>query len=222
MNIFSTPITVYNFGENSRQLNKRLIEDIMSEQYSRPGFERSGVNVWQSDEGMEKRHESFTLLRSLVFPVVHNFIDSIGAKETNDSKFAIENFWANVNTNQNAFHLPHIHGVGRTFLSGVYYPSSGIKNDIDLSDQQDLNENIQIVSTNRPPPGSLVLHDPSQFVKTQVRPDNLQSHPYFGLPIIVVPKEGALVLFPNYIPHSVVPTAEPDLTRISIAFEVTI
>jgi hypothetical protein len=218
---FATPILIENLKNTSRALNWELVDDILSEQASKEGETRSGVNVWQSAPTLDTQYESFKKLKHIITSYVHQFLSEIGARSINVNNFNVGGFWANVNSNPFAYHFPHIHGNGDTFISGIYYPSSGILYDQHLSLEEDLNADVKILSTNRPPPGSLVLHDPAEFVKTQVKPTGLQSYPYFGLPTVVVPREGVLVLFPNYIAHSVVPTEQKNFTRISIAFTVT-
>ena len=90
-----------------------------------------------------------------------------------------------------------------------------------------MNENLDdpsfpLSAPKDPPPGALVLMDPSGYTKTLVKPDRgkLNTYPYYGHEVCISPKEGICVIFPQYLPHMVVPTQEENLMRISIAFAI--
>ncbi len=111
----------------------------------------------------------------------------------------------------------HIHGSGAVIATGVYYPSSLIKDE--KSDKEDLDDfNPQTVFQETGVGGELVIYDPSYIVKRQViKPSG--SHYYEALKTIA-PRESLLILFPQYLPHSVEPLLNTQLKRYSISFTV--
>ena len=66
--------------------------------------------------------------------------------------------------------------------------------------------------------GELIIYDPSYIVKRQViKPSG--SHYYEAIKEIS-PRESLLILFPQYLPHSVEPLLDDRLKRYSISFTI--
>lgn len=218
-NLFSVPFKIFNLGEQSRELNKQLISDILEEKEKNNNQVRTGINVWQSHADLETKYDSFNQLRKTFSDLTFPFLSKIGFKGDIASYVRCEDFWANVNDNPYAYHVPHMHGYGNTIFTGVYYPSSGLQDNINISDKQNLDlDPIDFYSSSYPKPGSIVFSDPAVSIKRQVKRNQIQSYPYFGLDMCLTPREGVMVVFPHYLMHSVTPTEKHGFTRISIAF----
>lgn len=218
INAFAIPIVCGCFGEQSRKLNKQLLDDIFHCIENSDLEKRSGIGVKQTLLGLETFYTSFELLSGLISNYSEKYITSTGVKLKNSP--LVKDFWANVNNDSSAFHMPHSHSVKSSLFTGVYFPSSGIQNDIHVSDTQNLDEEIKLVSKTQPNPGDLVLLDPLENIKTAIASDNIEKYPYFGNPICIEPKESTIVIFPSYLMHMVTPTKKENFTRISIAFNI--
>jgi hypothetical protein len=48
----------------------------------------------------------------------------------------------------------------------------------------------------------------------------LNRYPYYGLEICIEPREGLLVLFPQWLQHLVTPTEKEGFIRTSVAFNI--
>jgi hypothetical protein len=219
LNAFAIPIAYGTFGEQSRALNKILIHDIFEELNSIVSVGRSAVNVKQTNYRMEQRYSSFKILQDIIKEFALPYIQRCGIKKEN---IDVYDFWANLNQNPTAFHMPHSHSIHAGIFTGVYFPSSGIENEIHLSQNQNLDEDPQLISTGTPSPGSLVLLDPNENIKSAIATKHTEKYPYFGNPLCISPKEGIIILFPSYISHLVTPTENPNLTRLSIAFNIRV
>lgn len=226
LDLFPVPVSVFNLGEQSREMNKQMIDDIMKEKNtSSYNILRSGINVWQSDYDLERRYEVFAQFKKDITPLVHQTLQRVGYGGNLDSYMKIEEFWANVDDTPHGFTAPHIHGVGNTAYAGVYYPTSGILNGKSLSENEHLGEPKNILeASSRPKPGAIVFLDPGGNTKSLVMPhrEDFKRYPYYGLPFCITPREGTLVLFPAYLMHYVTPVEQENFTRISVAFSVSI
>jgi hypothetical protein len=216
--VFPIPLCVTTLGESARELNKTLISDLKQE-IEKETIKRSGVNVKQTQTKLDKKYESYKLLSSKIDQHCYAFIKNICPNITNVKSSA---YFGNINDDETAFHMPHSHSFDGFTFTGVYYPSSGIRNDFNISDNENLDEPVSLISSTQPPDGALVILDPLEYVKTGLAPEDSPKYPYFGNPICVIPKESALVIFPSYLPHMVSPTREKGFTRISIAFNITV
>ena len=215
---FPIPVCVTTLGESMRDLNKQLISD-QKQEIDTNTMRRSGVNVKQTETKLDKKYESYNLLSKRIDHYCYNFIKNICPNITNAKSSA---YFGNINDDKMAFHMPHSHSFDGFTFTGVYFPSSGFRNNVAISDQQNLDEPISLSSSTQPPDGSLVILDPLEYVKTGLAPEGAPKYPYFGNPICVVPKESTLIMFPSYLPHMVTPTREDNFVRISIAFNVTV
>lgn len=219
LDVFPIPISVGTLGEASRELNKELCDDADRAFREVEVEERTGIGIEQTISGLERDYPSFAKLSLILTDYSKDTIFNAG---TNNTDIRSEYFWANRNTNRSAFHMPHSHQLDGYMWTGVYFPSSGWRKGVSVSDDQNLDEVTEITSKTQPNPGDLTLLDPLQFVKTGVATKRTNRYPYWGNPICITPKEGTVVLFPTYLPHLVTPTEEDDFKRLSIAFYVRV
>ena len=187
LDAFPVPLFITNINVLMEGHNKELVKDIDND----PSVQqRTGVGVTQTKAGLEEYHYSFMRLKD----IISNVSSQLLGREA-----IAEHFWAN--STETGFHMPHAHRIGDYMWNGVYFPYG----EADWTYE----------SSSTPRPGSLVLLDPLEFVKSGVADEKTDRYPYWGNPICVAPKAGTLVLFPVYLPHMVTPA---DGRRCSIAF----
>jgi len=221
IDLFPVPFSIMSLGEESRELNKELIEDTYSEEKLNIDISnQSGQHLWQSLEYLENKYLSYKKLSNIVFELAKPILKKAGFGGNIEEYLACQTLWANINRCPYAYHTPHIHGNGTCIFTGVYFPTSGFLNGQSISEDEDLNLPVDICSKKYPDPGSLVFIDPASTIKSQVTTDNLKRYPYYGANINVTPREGTLVIFPHYLTHLVVPTRKENFTRISIGFNI--
>jgi hypothetical protein len=213
MAAFPNPIAYMSLGENSRDLNKQLVRDLLLCANVNKTQLRSGVGIDQTIADLQTRYDSFNSLKTIIDNIMVNVQSYFGIQGVPNSR----TYWGNINNDGYAYHMPHSHNA-KDILAGVYFPTSGIgSDDVDVP----IDVEVEIRSSSRPDPGDLVFLDPIAFAKTPViQKDNVQRYPFFGNPICVSPREGTLVLFPCWLPHMVTPTRKENFTRMSIAFGV--
>ena len=222
MPLFSVPITLCNFGKEAKELNNRLLNDILTLYKGEPIQTRSVVNGWQTKGGLEKDYTSFSELSELIEKVIGSVIPSYGFPSESLHLFRMGDLWANILDRPGSFNMPHIHGTGETLFSGVYYPTSGMR--VDIENQEYYSDNydtVQIRADSHPNSGDLVLFDPASDIKRQVIPGIVNRYPYYGQEICIEPRESHLVIFPNYLKHMVAPITQPNFRRVSISFAFT-
>ena len=219
LSLFPIPVSVGTFGEASRELNKQLVIDSLDGLATTEVEERSGIHVKQTVSDLEGKYNSFAKLQALVTDYARGVVSWAG---THNSDIKSEFFWCNLNQRRDAFHMPHSHQMDGYLWTGVYFPTSGVLDGKNLSDDEDLDVMVDITSKTQPDPGSLVLQDPLHFVKQGVATKKTDRYPFWGNSICIVPKEGTIVLFPTYLPHLVTPTEKDNFTRLSIAFYVRV
>jgi hypothetical protein len=221
LDLFPTPFSIVNFGEESRELNKKILDIIFEEKQRNKSQLRTGVGVWQSVPNLETKHSLFEELKIMFFDRAKPILKKAGFTGELNSYLECSDFWANYNDSPYAYHTPHIHGTGRAIFSGVYYPSSGILNGKHISAKENLNTDPIIKSSGNPSPGNIVFLDPAAAIKGQVYPgEKLNRYPYYGLEICIEPREGLLVLFPQWLQHLVTPTEKEGFIRTSLAFNI--
>jgi hypothetical protein len=77
--LFPVPVSMANFGEDSKELNESLIADIFSEQAMNPiPAGRSAIDGWQSDGNMDEKYESFAILRENIKTIIYSLLPSYG------------------------------------------------------------------------------------------------------------------------------------------------
>ena len=156
--LFPTPVAIINFGEQARELNTRLVEDIDDAKENNLSEERTFSNNsagWQSSAGLEKHYHSFVSLKNLIHQVAIPAMEWTGYdKEYLQTSVEITGLWANLIDGPGGWSSPHVHGYGDTLWSGVYYPTSGIQDgesasaDLDLDDFKINDTEIDNTETN--------------------------------------------------------------------------
>ena len=214
--LWPTPFGWANLGEDYRELNKRLVDDIETEMKlgdnGKDGTFRNNNLGWQSKNSMEDRYPSFAQLVSTISSVAGALMEKSGVA-SNEGTNNVRNLWANVIFGQGGYSFPHTHGMGDTLWSGVYYPK-GLE-DIENLDELDVSENFAHGITLGG--GKLIIRD-GNISKELVQPLDMaiggNDRQYS-----VNPRESLLVLFPAWVEHMVTPT-ENDIKRYSISFGI--
>ena len=214
--LFPVPFLIDNFGESARDLNRALVSDIDGEMAANPvPQERSFVAAWQSQSGQELKYESFATLQQQIERSVRTYLQHI--KYSQSPAAICTGLWANYITGRGGHSSYHIHGAGRVVATGVYYPASLIQGGQRQEEALDDFDPARIFSQTGVG-GELVIYDPSYAIKRQViKPPG--SH-YYEATKYISPRESLLVVFPQYLPHSVDPLFEEGIERYSISFTV--
>ena len=213
--LWPTPFGWANLGEDYRELNKRLVDDMETERAlddsGKGGTFRNNELGWQSKNGMEKRYRSFAELVPAISAVATALMGESGIKSDDGSN--VKNLWANMILGQSGYSFPHTHGNGDTLWSGVYYPK-GLE-DVEDLDELVVNEHFQHQTMRGG--GKLIIRD-SNIAKQLVKANETSLRPY-NRSFSVNPRESLLVLFPDWVEHMVTPT-ENDEKRYSISFGI--
>ena len=189
--LFPTPVWTIQL-DNYKNVNEEMYNFIKSNQEKDEiGINKSNVKGWHSKDFNLNDKEPQNFI-SFILPAIEKvMIDMNWEKEKQTAK--INNMWAIINTG-GAANLRHQHG--NSTISGAYYVRAP-KNS-----------------------GDIVFYDP--------RPAPVYSHPNVVNPNLlnaqingVSPKEGALVLFPSYLDHSVNENLS-NQERIVISFNIRI
>jgi hypothetical protein len=203
---------------NANYLNKQLIEDIFLELNNNGNEKRSGVGVFQTKSGLEKKYDSFKILSKKIKHFLLDFIKNVKVHD----EFVVGGIWGNINNDPFAFHMPHSHGINNSCIfTGVYFPTSGYFDNDTLKEYNNSKSPI-VTSKTQPNPGDLVLLDPNENIKTAISTQKTEKYPFFGNPICITPVKNTIVVFPSYLNHMVTPTKKENYTRISIAYNVSI
>ena len=203
---------------DANDLNETLIENIFLELNNNGNEKRSGVGVFQTKSGLEKKYDSFKILSKKIKHFLLDFIKNVKVHD----EFVVGGIWGNINNDPFAFHMPHSHGINNSCIfTGVYFPTSGYFDNDTLKEYN--NSKFPIVtSKTQPNPGDLVLLDPNENIKTAISTQKTEKYPFFGNPICITPVKNTIVVFPSYLNHMVTPTKKENYTRISIAYNVSI
>ena len=189
--LFPTPVWTIQL-DNYEHVNEEMYNFIKSNQKKDEiGINKSNVKGWHSKDFDLNDKEPQNFI-SFILPLIEQvMIDMNWDKEKQTAK--INNMWAIINTGGSA-NLRHQHG--NSTISGAYYVRAP-KNS-----------------------GDIVFYDP--------RPAPVYSHPNVITPNLlnaqvnsISPKEGALVLFPSYLDHSVNENLSNE-ERIVISFNIRI
>ena len=182
--IFPSPFGYCNFGEENRELNQQLIKDIDYDRSVGTGKQRSfkhNASSWQSHPEMEKKYDSFKILKEQVQYAIKPILKHSGFEQRVVDKCKVENLWANLIFDAGGYSTPHFHGSGRTLWSGVYYPQGmGEETNLDEFKEEDY---IQL--GHKKGDGILVLFDAAKFVKAQVHKP-FETGEYYGQDVTVV------------------------------------
>jgi len=214
--LFPVPLLIDNFGESARDLNRALISDIDREMEAKPvPASRSFISAWQSQSGLEQKYESFSKLQRQIQLSAQTYLQHI--KYSDASAASCAGLWANYVSGKGGHSGYHIHGSGRVIATGVYYPASLIENGKTRQENlDDFDPTAIFVRTGVG--GELIVYDPGYAIKRQIiKPQGSQY--YDGLKQIS-PRESLLIVFPQYLPHSVDPLLEDGIERYSISYTV--
>jgi len=220
--LWPTPFGWANLGEDFRELNTKLVNDIETER----SFEREQGNQtgkggtftnnklgWQSKNNMEQKYESFAELVPTIQVTISALMHESGI--STDIEANVGNLWANMILGRGGYSFPHTHGMGDTLWTGVYYPK-GLEY-IENLDELEVSETF-CYHTMRGG-GKLVIRDGNiskGLVKANGPRSSITQSPY-DRNFSVNPRESLLVLFPAWVEHMVTPT-ENDVKRYSISF----
>ena len=188
---FPTPVWTIQL-ENYNTINEEMYKFIKEFQSNdQVGIHKSNIKGWHSKDFNLQENEPRKFINFISPSIEKVMIDMNWEKEK--QKVNINNMWAIVNIGGST-NLRHQHG--NSTISGAYYVRAPKKS------------------------GDIVFYDP--------RPAPVYSYPIAQNPNFlnaqinsVSPKEGALVLFPSYLDHSVNENLSNN-ERIVISFNITI
>ena len=189
--LFPTPVWTIQL-DNYKSVNEQMFSYIKTKQKNdKIGVSKSNVKGWHSTDFDLNDKDPQTFI-SFILPAIEKVMTDMNwDKEKQIAK--INNMWAIVNTGGSA-NLRHQHG--NSTISGAYYVRAPMNS------------------------GDIVFYDP--------RPAPVYSHPNTTNPNFlnaqvngVSPKEGALVLFPSFLDHSVNENISSS-ERIVISFNIRI
>ena len=189
--LFPTPVWTIQL-DNYKSVNEQMFSYIKTKQKNdKIGVSKSNVKGWHSTDFDLNDKDPQTFI-SFILPAIEKVMTDMNwDKEKQIAK--INNMWAIVNTGGSA-NLRHQHG--NSTISGAYYVRAPVNS------------------------GDIVFYDP--------RPAPVYSHPNTTNPNFlnaqvngVSPKEGALVLFPSFLDHSVNENIS-NSERIVISFNIRI
>ncbi len=189
--LFPTPVWTIQL-DNYKSVNEQMFSYIKTKQKNdKIGVSKSNVKGWHSTDFDLNEKDPQTFI-SFILPAIEKVMTDMNwDKEKQIAK--INNMWAIVNTGGSA-NLRHQHG--NSTISGAYYVRAPMNS------------------------GDIVFYDP--------RPAPVYSHPNTTNPNFlnaqvngVSPKEGALVLFPSFLDHSVNENISSS-ERIVISFNIRI
>tara|TARA_E500000178_G_C17028817_1_gene759429 strand:+ start:83 stop:685 length:603 start_codon:yes stop_codon:yes gene_type:complete len=188
---FPTPVWTIQL-ENYKLVNEEIFNYVKKQQkVDEVGINKSNIKGWHSKDFNLSEKEPQNFISFISSSIEQVMIDMNWDKEKQIAK--IDNMWAIVNIGGSA-NLRHQHG--NSTISGAYYVRAP--------------KNC----------GDIVFYDP--------RPAPVYSYPNAKLPNSlnaqvnsISPKEGALVLFPSYLDHSVNENLSKN-ERIVISFNIRI
>ena len=188
---FPTPVWALQL-DNYKEINEEMYTFIKKTQNNdQIGINKSNIKGWHSKD-FDLQETVTKNFIEFISPAIEGVITDMNW-EKEKQKININNMWAIINTGGSK-NLRHQHG--NSTISGAYYVRAP--------------ENS----------GDIVFYDP--------RPAPVYSYPKAVNPNIlnaqvngISPKEGALVLFPSYLDHSVNENLSND-ERIVVSFNITI
>ena len=188
---FPTPVWTLQL-DNYQSINEQMYDFIkITQSKDQEGISKSNIKGWHSKDFNMQENEPKNFIK-FILPAIEQVITDMNWEKQKQS-ININNMWAIINTGGSA-NLRHQHG--NSTISGAYYVRAP-KNS-----------------------GDIVFYDP--------RPAPVYTYPKALNPNLlnaqvngINPKEGALVLFPSYLDHSVNENLSNE-ERIVISFNITI
>ena len=188
---FPTPVWTLQL-DNYYSINEQMYKFIkITQSKDQQGINKSNIKGWHSKDFNMQENEPKDFIK-FILPAIEQVITDMNWEKQKQS-ININNMWAIINTGGSA-NLRHQHG--NSTISGAYYVRAP-KNS-----------------------GDIVFYDP--------RPAPVYTYPKAVNPNLlnaqvngISPKEGALVLFPSYLDHSVNENLSNE-ERIVISFNITI
>ena len=188
---FPTPVWTLQLDEY-QSINEQMYKFIkITQSKDQQGISKSNIKGWHSKDFNMQENEPKDFIK-FILPAIEQVITDMNWEKQKQS-ININNMWAIINTGGSA-NLRHQHG--NSTISGAYYVRAP-KNS-----------------------GDIVFYDP--------RPAPVYTYPKALNPNLlnaqvngISPKEGALVLFPSYLDHSVNENLSNE-ERIVISFNITI
>ena len=188
---FPTPVWTLQLDEY-QSINEQMYKFIkITQSKDQQGISKSNIKGWHSKDFNMQENEPKNFIK-FILPAIEQVITDMNWEKQKQS-ININNMWAIINTGGSA-NLRHQHG--NSTISGAYYVRAP-KNS-----------------------GDIVFYDP--------RPAPVYTYPKAMNPNLlnaqvngISPKEGALVLFPSYLDHSVNENLSNE-ERIVISFNITI
>ncbi|MDC3023394.1 TIGR02466 family protein [Pelagibacteraceae bacterium] len=189
--LFPTPVWTINL-ENYKNINEQMYDYIKSKkQNDDKGIYKSNVKGWHSKD-FDLNDKEIQNFIAFILPAIEQVMNDMDWEKRKQIA-KINNMWAIINTG-GAANLRHQHG--NSTISGAYYVRAPINS------------------------GDIVFYDP--------RPAPVYSHPNVVNPNLlnaqvngINPREGALILFPSYLDHSVNEN-KSNQERIVISFNIKI
>ena len=188
---FPTPVWTLQL-DNYHSINEQMYKFIkITQSKDQKGISKSNIKGWHSKDFNMQENEPKNFIK-FILPAIEQVITDMNWEKQKQS-VNINNMWAIINTG-GAANLRHQHG--NSTISGAYYVRAP-KNS-----------------------GDIIFYDP--------RPAPVYTYPKAHNPNLlnaqvngISPKEGALVLFPSYLDHSVNENLSNE-ERIVISFNITI
>ena len=189
--LFPTPVWTMQL-DNYKDVNELMYKYIKTHQKNdQIGINKSNVRGWHSQDFDLNDNDPQKFI-NFILPEIQQVMTDMNW-EKNKQIAKINNMWAIINTGGSG-NLRHQHG--NSTISGAYYVRAPINS------------------------GDIIFYDP--------RPAPVYSHPNVNNPNLlnaqvngISPKEGALVLFPSYLDHSVNENKSSE-ERIVISFNIKI
>ncbi len=171
--LFPTPVWTIQL-EKYKDINEQMYSYIkLKQKIDEVGISKSNIKGWHSKDFDLSDKETQNFV-SFILPAIEQVMTDMNWEKEKQS-IKISNMWAIINTGGSA-NLRHQHG--NSTISGAYYVRAPMNS------------------------GDIVFYDP--------RPAPIFSHPNVESPNLlnaqvngISPKEGALVLFPSFLDHSV-------------------
>ena len=189
--LFPTPVWTIQL-DNYKNINEQMYEYIKSKQKNdKVGISKSNVKGWHSQDFNLNDNVPQKFI-TFILPAIEQVMSDMNwDKKKQVSK--INNMWAIINTGGSA-NLRHQHG--NSTISGAYYVRAPINS------------------------GDIVFYDPRP-APVFSHPNVLSSNLLNAQVNSISPKEGALVLFPSFLDHSVNEN-QSNKERIVISFNIRI